>query len=84
MVSQKFMYTPEDICITLLKDIEFKDNDKVLEPCKGSGNFYNNLPSNIIKEYCEIEENKDFFNYDGENIDWVITNPPWSKTLSNG
>ena len=72
MVLQKFMYTPEDTCITLLKDIEFKNNDRVLEPCKGSGNFYNNLPSNIIKEYCEIEENKDFFKYDK-----VITNPPY-------
>ena len=33
---------------------------KVLDPSKGGGIFYDNLPDKCIKDYCEITENKDF------------------------
>ena len=46
-----------------------------LDPCKGDGSFYNNLP--IHKDYCEIDEGKDFFEYD-KKMEWIIGNPPYS------
>ena len=55
---------------------ELINGDIVLEPFKGEGAFYNNLPDNIVKRYCEIEEGIDFRSY-AENVDWVISNPPF-------
>lgn len=46
-----------------------------LEPCRGTGNIYALLPS--PKDWCEITEGRDFFDYQG-SVDWVITNPPYS------
>ena len=50
---------------------------KVLDPSKGGGIFYDNLPDKYIKDYCEITENKDFFN-NYEKYDIIIGNPPYS------
>ncbi len=46
-----------------------------LEPCRGDGVFYKLLPK--PKEWCEIVQGKDFFDYRGK-VDWIITNPPYS------
>lgn len=54
----------------------FKPSGRILEPCKGEGNFLKVLP--LDTEWCEILEGKDFFDYSGK-VDWIITNPPFSK-----
>ena len=71
-----FHQTPSELAIKLINEIQFNDNDKVLEPFKGEGAFYNNLPNNIIKNWCEITEGRDYKNYNNE-IDWVVSNPPF-------
>jgi len=65
--------TPESTAIEIIS--YFNPIGKILEPCKGSGNIYNNLQGE--KFWCEINEGKDFFNWD-EKMDWIITNPPYS------
>jgi hypothetical protein len=60
----------------LLSRIKFEDNDILLEPCKGSGAFYNNFPDNTINKYCEINEGLDFFDFN-EKVDYIISNPPF-------
>lgn len=55
---------------------QYKKNDIFLDPCKGDGSFYNNYPKDYLKDYCEIQENKDFFKYD-KFSNWIITNPSW-------
>ena len=55
-----FHQTPEDLCKELIKEVPFENNDKVLEPFKGEGAFYNNLPTNIEKDWCEILEGRDY------------------------
>ena len=50
---------------------------KVLDAFKGAGAFYNQYPNSVKKEWCEIDEGKDFFDYT-ETVDWIITNPPYS------
>lgn len=53
----------------------FSPQGFILEPCRGDGNIYNELPE--PKDWCEIKEGKDFFDYRCK-VDWIITNPPFS------
>ena len=71
-----FHQTPEELCKKLIQKIPLEDGDKVLEPFKGEGNFYNHLPDFVKKDWCEIEEGRDFQEY-AEEFDWVISNPPF-------
>ena len=54
-----------------------QEGSTILDPCRGEGAFYDNYPENCIKDWCEIEEGRDFYAYEG-NVDWIITNPPYS------
>ena len=65
--------TPFNIAKMMIK--EFNPTGTILEPCRGTGNIYNQLPK--PKDWCEITQGKDFFDY-YDNIDWIITNPPYS------
>lgn len=71
-----FHQTPRELTEKLIKYVDFQDDDIVLEPFKGEGAFYDVLPNNIVKHWCEIEEGVDYKDFDGK-IDWVITNPPF-------
>jgi hypothetical protein len=53
----------------------FKPTGKILEPCCGQGNFLRFLPG---ASSCEIKHGEDFFDWQ-EQVDWIITNPPWSQ-----
>jgi len=48
---------------------------KMLEPCCGNGAFLKYMTG---ADWCEINKDRDFFDYD-KKVDWIITNPPWSK-----
>ena len=72
--SNDCVMTPKYLAKALVK--YFNPNGKILEPCKGTGNFLKYLPKNT--KWCEIEEEKDFFDFN-EKVDWIITNPPWSQ-----
>ncbi len=74
--------TREDVAINIIK--YFKPSGFILDPAMGDGAFYNNFfePDGIDsncewKDWCEIDEGRDFFNYN-KNTDWIITNPPYS------
>ena len=66
--------------VEVAKDIieHFSPTGTILDPSRGTGAFYDNFPDICKKDWCELSEGKDFFNYK-EKVDWVITNPPWSK-----
>jgi len=79
--------TPIQLAVDIMN--HFRPSGKVLEPCKGDGNFleaYNTY--NLIAQmtggegiqwtWCEILDGKDFFEFN-EKVDWIITNPPYSK-----
>jgi len=67
------VYTPDSVSMAIIKHLA--PSGICLDPCKGDGAFYNHLPDG--KEYCEIREGKDFFEYN-KKIDWIIGNPPYS------
>lgn len=55
----------------------FEPSGFCLDPCKGSGAFYDALPS--PKDWCEIEQGRDFLIYrPTRKVDWIISNTPWS------
>ena len=69
--------TPFSLAKKIIDNIEWKHNENVCEPFKGEGAFYNQLPEYVNKSYAEIEEGIDFKNIDYDNIDTIITNPPF-------
>lgn len=69
------VYTPENIAKLIIN--KFNLSGKVLDPFKGQGAFYHNYPETVKKDWCEIDEGKDFFEYK-EHVDWIISNPPYS------
>ncbi len=69
------VYTPIECAKTIINLFPLKG--KVLDPFKGKGAFYDNFPDDVIKEWCEIDEGKDFFEYH-KKVDWIISNPPYS------
>lgn len=71
-----FHQTPYALCKELIDKTPLHNGDRILEPFKGEGNFYNNFPDFCEKDFCEIEEGKDYKDYD-KDFDWVISNPPF-------
>ena len=65
--------TPEWLAKRVIDSLPIEG--KVLDPCRGLGAFYNQLPGD--KDWCELSEGKDFFEYT-DKVDWIVTNPPWS------
>lgn len=65
--------TPPALAELVIK--HFNPVGMVLEPARGTGNFYNLLQQ--PKDWCEITEGKDFLDYD-KKVDWIVTNPPYS------
>ena len=78
-----FHQTPKELCKDLISLIPLIQGDKVLEPFKGEGGFYNVLPDIVSKEWTEIEEGRDYKTHIG-NVDWVISNPPFKLENKKG
>jgi type I restriction-modification system DNA methylase subunit len=77
-----FHQTPQKLCEELIKHVDLKEGDKVFEPFRGEGAFYNSYPDFVEKDWTEITEGRDYKNYEG-SIDWVITNPPFKLDDKN-
>lgn len=75
-VSDDCVMTPPHIAKALVE--HFKPKGLILEPCKGTGNFLKYLPDSTY--WCEIKEGRDFMDFKTK-VDWIITNPPWSKIM---
>ena len=60
----------------LINTITFHKGDIVMEPCRGKGAFYNNLPDDIEKVWCEVNEGRNYFDFDGI-VDITLSNPPF-------
>ena len=71
-------YTPDDLADDCISMIDIEENDVLLDPFYGQGAFYNRFPTKNPKDWCEIEMQRDCFEYQNE-IDWIISNPPFSK-----
>jgi hypothetical protein len=77
-----FHQTPPQLCADLIQKLELTENDRLYEPFKGEGGFYNAFPVGNPKAWTEITEGLDYKDYN-EEYDWVITNPPFSLQINN-
>ena len=68
------IYTPQKVVDIMIKDIDI--NDSIIDSCKGKGAFYNSF-KNKKKYFCEIDEDKDYFDFN-EKVDLNYGNPPYS------
>jgi hypothetical protein len=71
------LFTPLPVALKLIEMTNIQRNEKVLDPCRGEGVIYNNLPSFCLKDWSEIMEGRDFFEYNNP-VDTIIANPPFS------
>ena len=68
--------TPPECAKDLMTFVPLVAGDKVVEPFKGEGAFYNAFPDYVEKDWAELEQCKDYKELTTE-YDWVITNPPF-------
>lgn len=68
------VYTPDWAASDMVRF--FAPCGRVLEPCCGDGALLKHLPSDT--EWCEIDKGRNFFDW-SEHVDWIISNPPYSK-----
>ncbi len=68
--------TPLDLAKNHIDMIDYDDQEIWLDSCRNDGSYYNQFP-NENKDWCEILDNKDFFEYSG-HCDIIIQNPPYS------
>ena len=67
-------YTRPDVAKAIVE--HFRPHGTCYEPFKGDGAILKFLPKGAY--WTEIEEGKDFFNFK-QQVDWIITNPPYSN-----
>lgn len=72
-VSNDDVQTPIELAEQLVA--HFKPQGRILEPCRGDGNFTRILR---FADWCEIKEGRDFMAWNTK-VDWIVTNPPWSE-----
>lgn len=69
-------FTKPTMAKYLISCIDFRPGDVVMEPCRGPGAFYDNLPSHVSPQWCEINEGRDYLKYQG-SVDITLSNPPF-------
>lgn len=72
----EFHQTPAALAKDLIATLPLLPTDKLYEPFKGEGAFYDNFPEANPKDWAEITKGRDFRTHE-TTYDWVISNPPF-------
>ena len=67
------VYTPSNLALDIIS--HYNPRGRILDPCRGDGAFSNQIPDCL---WCEIEQGRNFLDWT-DKVDWIISNPPWSK-----
>lgn len=73
------VYTPDSLADQVVRHFLPQMSGRILEPCSGGGAFTRAFTKNGLTDVTELEikRGQDFFEFK-EQVDWVVTNPPWS------
>lgn len=79
--SYDMIQTPKNVWQHIMQLFPTKDTDIFFEPFKGNGNLYDII--NCEKEWCELSQGKDIFDYDYETskVTKLYTNPPFKAMI---
>lgn len=72
-----FYPTPDYTIDTLLDCLFIPEWIRFLEPCRGNGAIYNKVKTDF-KFWAELREGVDYLDTPFEDVDLIITNPPFS------
>jgi transcriptional regulator with XRE-family HTH domain len=75
---QDLVFTPKLLAGQIIGYFGPDITGSILDPCRGDGAFYERYPQHLDRHWCEIDQGRDFFRCQ-QPVDWIITNPPWSK-----
>ena len=80
-----FHQSPKELAKDICSNIEWNDNNIVLEPFAGENSFYDAIPNEITKYRTEIEDGLCFkqFDYIGTGVNTIISNPPFKLNGRN-
>lgn len=80
-----FHQTPSKLAQDLIAQIDFTNVKNIWEPFAGEKGFYNAFPEGIPKFKSEIQDGEDYLDFDIEanQIDTIITNPPFKIDNKN-
>ena len=78
-----FHQTPVELARQLITTLTLSPTDRLYEPFKGEGAFFDSFPAENPKDWSEIKFQRDYKDYTGE-YDWVITNPPFRLDNETG
>lgn len=70
--------TPPELAIAVIGLFADRMTGSVLDPAKVLRAFHDRFPSHLDRHWCEISEGRDFLDWQ-QPVDWVMTNPPWSR-----
>ncbi|QEU10408.1 hypothetical protein FOB51_04940 [Paracoccus yeei] len=70
--------TPPELAAAVIGHFVGRIMGTVLDPARGQGAFYDLFPAHLDRHWCESTEGRDFLDWH-EPVDWVMTNPPWSR-----
>ena len=76
-VQADVVYMPHELAQRIVDKFGKEIRDRVLDPARGDGTFYDALPNHVEKLWCEAGEGRDFYDWTAA-VDSIVTNPPWS------
>ena len=76
--AQDLVMTPPELAAAVIAYFADRMTGKVLDPARGRGAFHDLFSAHLSRHWCEITEGRDFLDWH-ETVDWVMTNPPWSR-----
>ena len=75
--SNDVVMTPKPLAEALVDVL--KPFGRILEPAAGDGAFIDALRRYGVVEVCDVVDGDPGFTWFTGRVDWVVTNPPWSK-----
>lgn len=76
--ARDLVMTPAPLAGAIITQFSEQLYGSILDPAHGQGAFFDQFPANLSHDWCELAEGRDFLEWK-RPIDWIMTNPPWSR-----